>query len=392
MTTDPVNAGSAGLVDRAKNILLNPRSEWQRIAGESTSLGSLLIGYVLPLAAIGAIAAVIGSMLFLGMMFGPVGLVPAVVGAAIGVGFSLLGVFLFGILINALASSFGSQPNQMRANQLAAYSATAGLIGSWGAIIPFLGWLFSIAGGIYSIVLFYMGLTPMMQTPEDKRVIYTLVLGLIAIVAYWIIGMVIATMLITFGLGVGGALSRGFSVNPNPPQQQSEITLPGGGTIDLGEIEKQAQAYQNGTAAAAIDPSRLQAQLPQSLPGGFQLTSASSGSAMGTASAEGVYQNGDARLRVTIVHMGAMGAFAGLAAGANVQQNRQDADGYARTQTVDGRIYSEEVSNSSRSASYNVIGRGVSLSAEGSNGVSLDQARAAVETIGVQRLEREFGA
>jgi hypothetical protein len=113
---------------------------------------------------------------------------------------------------------------------------------------------------------------------------------------------------------------------------------------------------------------------------------------MGTAQAEGVYQNGDARITVTIVHMGAMGAVAAMAAGANVQENRQDADGFSRTQTVDGRIYTEEVSNSARSARYGVIGRGVSVTADGANGVTLDQARAAVETIGVQRLERQFAS
>jgi hypothetical protein len=395
MTIDPTNvsAGSSGLVARVKNILMSPREEWARIATESTGLSALLTGYVLPLAAIGAVASVIGSMLFLGMLFGPAGLVPAVIGALIGVGFTLLGVFLCGILINALASSFSSTPNQTRANQLAAYSSTASLIGSWGAIIPFLGWLFALAGGIYSIVLFYMGLTPMMNTPEDKRVLYTIVLALIAIVAYWIIGMVVAMMLISFGLGVGGAMSRGFSFNQAPSHEQSEVTLPGGGTVDLDALQKQAEAMQSGEGvAAAVDPMQLQQQLPQSLPGGFALASVSSSAAMGGSQAEGVYQNGDAQLRVNIVHMGAMGALAGMAAGMNVQENRQDADGYSRSQTIDGRIYSEEVSNSSRSASYGVIGRGVAVTADGSNGVTLDQARAAVETIGVQRLEREFGA
>jgi hypothetical protein len=393
MTIDPQNAGrAAGIVERAKNILLSPKSEWERIAAESTGLSALLTGYVLPLAAIGALAGVLGTMLFLGAMFGAAGLIPALIGAALSIGLTLLVVWLYGILINALASSFGSQPNQMRANQLAAYAFTGSLIGSWGAIIPFLGWLFALAGGIYSIVLFYMGLTPMMHTPEDKRAIYTIVLALIAIVVSWIIGMVIAASLIAFGLGVGGAMSRGFSFNASAPQQQSEITMPGGGTVDLGELQKQAEALQSGEGMQSIDPARLQEQLPQTLPGGFALTSASSSSAMGAAQAEGVYQSGDAQLRVNIVHMGAMGVMATMAQGMNVQENRQDANGYARTQTIDGRVYTEEVSNSSRSASYGVVGRGVAVTAQGANGVTLDQARAAVETIGVQRLERQFGA
>ena len=389
MSVDSVSTGAPNLIERAKNILMSPRAEWARIASESTGLGALLTGYVLPLAAIGALAGVIGSMLFLGMLFGAAGLIPAIVGAVLSIAITLLSVFLCGLLVNALASSFGSQPNQTRANQLAAYSFTGSLIGSWGAIIPFLGWLFALAGGIYSIVLFYMGLTPMMQTPEDKRVLFTIVLALIAILIGWVFAMVMATALVAMGLGIGGAVNRGFSVNQNAPQQQSEVTLPGGGAVDLGELQRQAEAMQGGSGTT-VDPARVQAQLPQSLPGGFALTSSSSASAMGMSQAEGVYRNGDAELRLTVVQTGTMGALASMAAGMNVQENSQSGDGYARTQTIDGRLYSEEVNNASSSASYGVIGKGVAVTAEGTQ-ITLDQARAAVETVGVQRLEREFG-
>jgi hypothetical protein len=206
MTLDVDSTGAPNLVERAKNILMQPKAEWAKIATENTGLGALLTGYVLPLAAIGAVASILGSLIFLGALTGGVVLVPAIVGAVIGVGLTLLGIFLTGILINALASSFGSTPNQTRANQLAAYSATASLIGAWGAIIPFLGWIIALAGAIYSIGLFYMGLTPLMGTPEDKRVIYTVVLVLICVVAYWVIAMIVGMMMLTMGLGAVGAV------------------------------------------------------------------------------------------------------------------------------------------------------------------------------------------
>lgn len=210
MTIDSASTGTPNLVERAKNILLTPKAEWARIATESTGLGPLLMGYVLPLAAIGAVASILGTVLFLGALTGGVVLVPALVGAAIGIGFTLLGIFLFGILINALASSFGSTPNQTRANQLAVYASTASLVGAWGAIIPFLGWLIALAGAIYSIGLFYMGLTPMMGTPEDKRVVYTIVLVLICVVAYWVIGMIVGMMMLTLGLGAVGVAAGAY--------------------------------------------------------------------------------------------------------------------------------------------------------------------------------------
>lgn len=390
MTIDPVTTGGSGLVERAKNILMTPQAEWDRISTETPTLQSMLIGYVLPLAAIAAVAGLIWPLLIGGALFAGAAVVGILVGAIVNLALVCAFVALWGFVINALAPTFGSASNATRAHQLSVYSATAIFVAGIGAIIPFLLPLVMLAGVIYYYVLIYIGLPRLMKTPEEKRMPYVLTLLGIGVVAGIVLWFVYTTFLMSLFLGISRpAYTFG---ERQAPQQQSEVTLPGGGNVDLGELQRQAEAYANNGEMQAIDPARLQQQLPQSLPGGFQLTSQSSGSAMGTAQAEGVYSNGGAELRVTVVHMGAMGAIAGMAQSMNVQENRQDADGFARTQTVDGRVYTEEQSNSSRSASYGVIGRGIAVQAQGSNGVTLDQARAAVETINVQRLEREFGA
>jgi hypothetical protein len=389
MTIDPANAGAPSLIERAKNILLQPKAEWDRIAGEPVNVGALYTGYVLPLAAIAAICSFIGLSVVGASLFGVSYRVPMVAGAVsavIQVVMGLVGVYVMAMITNALAPNFGSVQDQGQAHKLAAYGCTAGFLAGVFAIFPPLGILGIL--GLYSLVLIYLGLPRLMKTPDDKRVGYFITIIVVMIVVYIVIGMVVGAVQRSIG-GVPGAPGYTFGQN-QPAEVQGEVTLPGGGTVDLEALQKQAEAMQGG-GGAAVDPARVQAQLPQSLPGGFTLTSSSSGAAMGMAQAEGVYTNGDAQLRLTVVQTGAMGAIAGMAAGMNVQENRQDADGYARTQTIDGRVYTEEVNNSGRSASYGVIGRGVAVTAEGSNGVTLDQARAAVETIGVQRLEREFG-
>src|SRR5258707_10703118 len=45
------------LVERAKNILLQPKTEWPVIAAEQATTGSLYTGYVIPLALIGPVAS-----------------------------------------------------------------------------------------------------------------------------------------------------------------------------------------------------------------------------------------------------------------------------------------------------------------------------------------------
>ena len=51
------------LLERVKNICLTPNTEWPVIAGEATPAGSLITGYVAPLAAIAAAAGFVGGSL-----------------------------------------------------------------------------------------------------------------------------------------------------------------------------------------------------------------------------------------------------------------------------------------------------------------------------------------
>lgn len=390
MTIDPVSAGAPNLVERAKNILMKPQAEWERIEPEAAEVNKLYVGYALPLAALAAIASFIGTSLIGTSMLGVsyrVPIVTGLIGAVLQVCAVLLGIFVMAMVTNALAPTFGSVQNQGQAHKLAVYGATAALLGGLFAILPPLA-ILGLLAAIYSLVLIYIGLPRLMKTPEDKRIAYFATIVVVSIVIGFVINLVLGSILMSTG-ALRGAPSYSFGQNA-PGSAQGEITLPGGGTINVGDLERQAAALQGG-AAAAIDPARVQAQLPQSLPGGFALVSSSSSSAMGMSQAEAVYRSGDAEMRLTVAQTGAMGAFASMAAGMNVQESRQDSDGYARTQTIEGRIYSEEVNAAAGSASYSVIGRGVAVTAQGTN-ITLDQARAAVDTIGVQRLEREFGA
>lgn len=386
MSIDPTNPGAANLIERAKNIILTPQAEWDRIAGEQADVGKLYIGYVLPLAAVAAAAGLVSALMWAGVF--RVGFSFALVMAVLQVGAALVGVFVMAIVTNALAPNFGSVQDQGQAHKLAAYGATAGLLGGIGAIVPLVGALVMLAGAIYSLVLIYIGLPRLMKTPEDKRVGFFATIVIVCIVIGFVFNAVIGSIALT-AAGIG-ANPFAFGQNRSAPRaaDNAEIALPGGGSINLAELER--AATQGGTLTA-VAPERLQNFLPQSLPGGFARVGSSSASAMGTAQAEAEYSSGDARLTLTVMHMGAMGGIASMAGAMNVQENRQDADGYTRTQTIDGRVVTEEVNNAARSARYGVIGRGVAITAEG-YGVTADQVRAAVDTVGVRRLESEFAS
>src|SRR5580698_5835575 len=116
------------IVDRVKNICLTPNTEWSIIADEPTTTGDLITGYVVPLAAIGAVAGFVGgtiigrSLPFIGTYRMPL---------ATGLGLAVLtfvmaivGVFIISLIINALAPSFGAEKNSIRALKVTVYSYT----------------------------------------------------------------------------------------------------------------------------------------------------------------------------------------------------------------------------------------------------------------------------
>ena len=184
------------LVDRVKNILLTPRTEWEVIDAEPTTVADLYKGYIIPLAAIGPVASAIGALAFGYRGFGisyrpPVGTVLA--SAFVTYLLTLGGVYVLALIIDALASNFGGTRDQMQALKAAAYSSTASWVAGIFALIPAL----SVLGilGLYSLYLLYLGLPVLMKVPEDKALGYTGVVVIAAILLFLVIGLVAGTFM-----------------------------------------------------------------------------------------------------------------------------------------------------------------------------------------------------
>jgi hypothetical protein len=256
-------------------------------------------------------------------------------------------------------------------------------------LIPLLGALLILAAAIYSLVTFYIGLPRMMDTPEDKRVPYFVVILLVGLV----VGAILNTLIMFTVMPAVMTLARpAFSIQANRGSDDVNITLPGGVTINSGEAEQAAKQMEQALSGVQvegggkpIDVAALAALLPASLPGGFTRTETSSGSGgiggFNVGNAEAVYTRGDSRLTLQITDTGAAGAFAGLAAAANVQSSRETADGYERTQTVNGRMVTEEVNRTSRTAHYQIMSTNrIMIDANGTN-VTIEEVQGAVAQV-----------
>lgn len=181
---------AAGLVERVQNILLRPKAEWDVIDAEPASVQSLFVGYACLLAAIPAVAGMIGGLFPVCVLGVCVHLNPifVVVGAIVNYAVSLVGVYVIGLVIDALAPSFGGERNQLQAMKVAVYSFTASWLAGVFVIFPPLV-ILSILG-LYSLYLLYVGLPKLMKAPQDKALGYTAVSILLGLVVFLIAGAI----------------------------------------------------------------------------------------------------------------------------------------------------------------------------------------------------------
>lgn len=343
-----IEPGGGILVERAKAILLRPKEEWPRIADETSTQGEILKGYVLPLAAIGPVATLIGGQVFGFGMFGITwrpGIFDALKQAIVSYALTVAGVFLLAWIANFLATKFEGQGNWLNAFKLVAYGATASFLAGIFGLVPALG-VFGLLG-LYSLYLFYTGAGPMMKVPAEKALGFTAVTVICGIILFAIVGMIVGRMV---GPPGAGAIGDSGSVS-------GKLNIPGVGSIDAEEMEQAAQRMEQ-MAKGEIKPvatDKLLGLLPASI-GDFERTGTKTLSLGQVGSGvEGTYKSGDYSFELQINDTGGFGGLAGLGAAMGVERSEEDEDGYERMGIADGRWRTEEWDRTSTHGSYALL-------------------------------------
>jgi hypothetical protein len=405
------------LIERAKNIIVAPKSEWEVIAPETTPTAELYKSYIVPLAAIGPVASFIGLSL---VGFGPfrvpilAGLTNAIVAYVLG----LVGVFIIALIINALAPTFGGEKNQMQALKVAAYSYTPAWIAGVLHIVPALGILVLLAS-LYGLYVLYLGLPVLMKSPKEKAVGYTVVVVICAI----LIGVVFAAVvgaIAGFGYGPGrmsmgthggGATAAlgGSSLSPETNAKLEALKQFGdkmeaaGKKMEMAQKSGDAQStaaaaaeamgviMSGGTQVDPVDQNLLKAMLPESIAGlkRTKLEAEKTGMAgIKVAKAEGGYGDDQGRnVDLTITDMGGAKMLGGLAAWAMIEQEKETDSGYEKTGKIDGRMVHEQFNKSSQSGNYEVVvGNRFLVSAHGYK-IGMDTLKQAVATVDLSKLD-----
>jgi hypothetical protein len=375
MSSDVLSGERPGLFARVRGILMRPQTEWERIAGEEPA--SLIGSYILPLAIIGAVISFAAGVLYSGFDINAA-LAWRGIAAVLYVVFVVLGAIVAAWLISFLARRFGAEGDGGRARQLAAYSATPVLVAAVGALAPPVALIVTIAGGVYALILLAMGVGRLMPLPNSENNVprFTLSFAVAAIALGALASVFIGPLVNTGREAVVGAVEA-----VTPERAAPEVARRSAAEL---AIHRLAEAYGSPVLA---DAERLAEQMPDSLPGSFQRQSVATAQRGGISRADAAYSDGTARLSVSVIQFGLNVDPAAFASILEIKADGAHEGGYARSQSIDGRLFAEDVTG--QHARYVVIGRGVVMIAEGA--VTVDRARAAVETIDLQRLEGMFG-
>lgn len=185
------------MIERIKNILLKPGTEWDVIAQEPTTIKELYLNYIAPLAAIPAIATIIG-MSFIGTIVPFLGQIKTPLQSSLATGLisyigTLIGVYIAALIISALAPTFSGVKDNSQALKVVAYSMTPAWIAGILYILPTLG-IIAILASLYGIYLLYLGLPKLMKSPKEKTIGYIIVSLIAVVVIQVVIGAVVGVI------------------------------------------------------------------------------------------------------------------------------------------------------------------------------------------------------
>ncbi|MEP7211217.1 MAG: Yip1 family protein [Alphaproteobacteria bacterium] len=373
----------ANLVARVKNLLLSPNSEWDVIDREAIRSRNLVLGYVIPLAALPAAATVFGLSVLGVDVAGETVRAPWIwmlASAALFFAMSVLGVLVFAALLNALAPTFGAERNYAQALKVSGYSITSAMVAGIATAVPALG-IIALIGASYSLYLLFLGVPRLMKPAPNSATNYSIVATACALVLGLLVGLVAMT-----------------TIGPS-----AHVLFP-----QLASIPGMAAPSSVATVASApAAPSPLPAPMPVVSPSGLVSTDALKAlapeklvgfdrvslgvEASGLANSQSVsldaeYRRGKRFIELEITHSATIATLIGFGGPATSEYDRETAEGYSRRRREGAAIVAEEWNRASKSGSYARLTDDQFYVKASGGDVTPEELKQAVESFSAERL------
>ncbi|HSH41592.1 MAG TPA: Yip1 family protein [Arenicellales bacterium] len=203
-------------LDLIKNGLLEPRATWQSYAAENRSWQDTAMLLTAPL--------ILGSFILAGLLsliFGSRGAFGAGAGFGgwiVGLVMAFVGVAVASFIFSYLAGLFKGRHDFNRGLAALSLAAIPGYLGNIIGVVPFIGWLVSLALGIVSLVFLYKIIPLYLDVPQEKRVLHFIA----SLVACFIVMLILGAV-----LGAGGMMDSRSAASLTD-QQSSQTGMLGG--------------------------------------------------------------------------------------------------------------------------------------------------------------------
>jgi len=186
------------LLARIRDGLFEPEKTWDAYKAEGHSWKTTAGNFSLPLVVAGALISLILGWLFSGSYaFGGGG---GFAGFIYTIVMSLVWFGIGGWIASFLAGKFGGKDSFDQAWAALTFASIPGVVGGILGTLPWFGWLLSIAGFIWSLVLLFQALPKFLDVPEERSVgHFFATLGL-----SFVVMLISTTILGVIGLGMGG--------------------------------------------------------------------------------------------------------------------------------------------------------------------------------------------
>jgi len=295
--------------------------------------------------------------------------------------------------------------------KLVAYSYTPGWVFGILAIIPFLGWIAAVIGGLYGIYVMYLGLPKLMKSPQEKSVPYLIVVIVCAIVLWWVIAL-LSTCAAGMGMvGAGMMGGRSAAVTYDKDSRMGQLQEFGKKMEEQGKRMEAAQksgdqkaqmqaamgalgtAISGGKGVEPVQLDVLKPYLPETaagLPRTGQSSDRSGVAGLMAAKVRGEYGDQSGKnLSLEVVDTGGAAGLMGLAGWAALgASSEKENDQRIERMRKDGkRMVHEQISKKGGSNEYTVILADRFVVSGRGQGVDFDAVKGAVNSIDLGKIE-----
>lgn len=174
-------------LQRIRNILRTPASEWLVIERETMQPLVLITHYLAPLAVATALASIVGSVVVERVPFPVASVVRTIVTAMLGFVATTVLAFAMALIVNELSPHLGGRHHFDQAFKVVVYSYTPILVAGLAGAIPFVAGLVTFIGTVYALYVFYLGLKQLMRIRAEHTVGFVVLLSVSGVIMNFVL-------------------------------------------------------------------------------------------------------------------------------------------------------------------------------------------------------------